>query len=170
MKTQKVDHPMPRRSFITLLWTVCGGLALGEFIGVSLAFLRPTATKALGEDVRSFIVAGDVEKFRPHSMTAFVRGKFYLACLEDGGFLALSRTCTHLGCTIPWREEVMQFACPCHGSVFDMTGNVINGPAPRPLDIYPLTIENKVIKVDTHKPIIRSQFRQDQVMYPKKKA
>jgi cytochrome b6-f complex iron-sulfur subunit len=99
-----------------------------------------------------------------------VRGKFYLARLEDGGFLALSRTCTHLGCSVPWIEKEMKFACPCHGSTFDITGNVIEAPAPRALDIYPITIENNIIKVNARKPIKRSMFQVEQVIYPKKKA
>ena len=147
-----------------------GGIALAEFIAVALAFLRPHKLKARGKDADSIITAGAVERFAPHSVTAFVRGKFYLARLEDGGFLALSRKCTHLGCSVPWVEKEMKFACPCHGSAFDITGNVIEAPAPRPLDIYPITIENKMIKVDTSKPIKRSLFRVKQVVYPKKKA
>ena len=52
----------------------------------------------------------------------------------------------------------MRFACPCHASAFDITGAVIKSPAPRPLDIYPIFIENNVVKVDTSKPIKRNQF------------
>jgi Rieske Fe-S protein len=63
----------------------------------------------------------------------------------------------------------MMFACPCHGSAFDITGNVIDAPAPRALNIYPITIENNIIKVDTRKPIKRSTFSAEQVTYPKKK-
>jgi cytochrome b6-f complex iron-sulfur subunit len=47
---------------------------------------------------------------------------------------------------------------------------VINAPAPRALDIYPITIENNIIKVDIRKPIKRSTFGVDQVTYPKKKV
>jgi Rieske Fe-S protein len=64
-------------------------------------------------------------------------------------------------------EKEMKFACPCHGSAFDITGHVIDAPAPRALDLYPLTIENQTIKVDTGKPIKRSIFRAEQVVYPK---
>ena len=64
----------------------------------------------------------------------------------------------------------MKFACPCHGSAFDITGNVIDAPAPRALNIYPITIENNIIKVDTRKPIKRRTFRAEQVVYSKKKS
>ena len=169
-KEKKSETEPTRRSFFNMLWIILGGVALAEFVAVAFAFLRPPKLKARREDADSIITAGVVESFTPNSVTAFVRGKFYLARLEDGGFLALSRTCTHLGCSVPWVAKEMQFACPCHGSAFDITGNVIDAPAPRALDIYPMTIENKIIKVDTRKPIKRSTFRVEQVVYHKKKA
>jgi cytochrome b6-f complex iron-sulfur subunit len=159
-----------RRSLLNILWIILGGVALAEFVVVVFAFLRPRNAKTELEKADSIITAGTVERFRPNSVTAFVQGKFYLARLENGGFLALSRTCTHLGCTVPWVEKEMKFACPCHGSAFDITGSVINAPAPRALNIYPITIENNIIKVDAGKPIKRSAFRADQVTYPKKKV
>ena len=170
MGKEKEKAEPTRRSFLNILWLILGGVALAEFVAVAFAFLRPRKLKVRGEDTDSIITAGAVERFTPNSVTAFVRGKFYLARLEDGGFLALSRTCTHLGCSVPWIEKEMKFACPCHGSTFDITGKVIDAPAPRALDIYPITIENKIIKVDTRKPIKRSSFSIDQVMYPKKKV
>ena len=147
-----------------------GGVALAEFVSVTFAFLRPRKLKAQGKDSDSIIAAGAVERFEPNSVTAFVRGKFYLVRLEDGGFLALSRTCTHLGCSVPWIEKEMKFACPCHGSAFDITGNVIDAPAPRALDIYPISIENNIIKVDPRSLIKRSNFHVDQVAYPKQRV
>jgi cytochrome b6-f complex iron-sulfur subunit len=170
MGREKEKAEPTRRSFLNILWIILGGVALAEFVAVAFAFLRPRKLKARGEDVNSVIAAGAVERFEPNSVTAFVRGKFYLARLEDGGFLALSRTCTHLGCSVPWIEKEMKFACPCHGSAFDITGNVIEAPAPRALDIYPIAIENNIIKVHTREPIKRSIFRVDQVTHPKKKA
>ena len=169
-KEKKPQTEKTRRSLLNILWVILGGVALAEFVAVAFAFLRPRKSKAGEENTDSFITAGAVERFRPNSVTAFVRGRFYLARLENGGFLALSRTCTHLGCTVPWVEKEMKFACPCHGSAFDITGNVIDAPAPRALNIYPITIENNIINVDTRKPIKRSSFRAEQVVYPKKKA
>jgi len=167
---KKSEAEPTRRSFLNILWIVLGSIALAEFVAMTFAFLRPRKFKAVGENADLINTAGVVESFAPNSVTAFVRGKFYLTRLADGGFLALSRTCTHLGCSVPWVEKEMKFACPCHGSAFDITGDVINAPAPRALDIYPITIENQIIKVDTRKPIKRSRFRVDQVTYPKKTA
>jgi cytochrome b6-f complex iron-sulfur subunit len=159
-----------RRSFLNKLWIGLGLVALAEVVAVVFAFLRSNKSKTREGNSAVTVTAGAVNKFEPNSVTAFVRGRFYLARLEDGGFLALSRKCTHLGCTVPWVEKEMKFACPCHASAFDITGDVINSPAPRPLDIYPIFIENNVVKVDTSKPLKRSEFRTEQVTYPEKKA
>jgi cytochrome b6-f complex iron-sulfur subunit len=48
------------------------------------------------------------------------------------GFSAISLVCTHLGCTVESKPE--GFACPCHGSRFDLQGNVTRGPAGKPLN------------------------------------
>ncbi len=170
MKTEKKIAEPARRSFLNIIWVVLGSVALAEILAVAIAFLRPRKRMNREESADFVITAGAVDSFAPNSVTAFVRGKFYLARLEDGGFLALSRTCTHLGCAVPWVEKEMKFACPCHGSAFDITGNVIDAPAPRPLDIYPIVIANKIIKVDTRKPIKRSTFQVEQVVYPKNRA
>lgn len=49
---------------------------------------------------------------------------------------ALSAVCTHLGCIVQWKPEGKQLFCPCHAAVFDIYGNVISGPPPRPLPRY----------------------------------
>jgi cytochrome b6-f complex iron-sulfur subunit len=50
----------------------------------------------------------------------------------QSGFSAISLVCTHLGCTVESKPE--GFACPCHGSRFDLQGNVTRGPAEKPLN------------------------------------
>jgi cytochrome b6-f complex iron-sulfur subunit len=145
-------------------------VALAEFIAVAFAFLRPGKPEAHRANTDAIVTAGATTAFTPDSVTAFVRGRFYLARLADGGFLALSRKCTHLGCTVPWVEKEKRFACPCHASAFDISGNVIRPPAPRALDIYPLIIENDIVKVDTSRTIKRSEFKTEQVVYPQKKG
>jgi len=107
-----------------------------------------------------------VDTFVPGTVAAFPRGHFYLARLEDGGFLAISRRCTPLGCTVPWVEEEKKFLCPCHSSAFDIRGAVVRSPAPRALDLFRVKIENDIVSVDTGRVIQRGRFSADQVVYP----
>jgi cytochrome b6-f complex iron-sulfur subunit len=164
-KNEDSDTRTSRRSFLGRIWMGLGFIAIAEFIFVVFAFLRPGKPGSQKAAPDTIITVGSVDDFRPKSVTAFVRGRFYLSRLEDGGFIALSRKCTHLGCTVPWVEKEEQFACPCHRSAYDITGNVIASPAPRPLDFYPLTIENRMIKVDTKQALKRDAFRTEQVTY-----
>jgi len=149
-----------RRSFVAKLWLTLGGVALVEYGWLIREFLRPRNAKAEDE---MLIVAGEVEHFERGSVTAFPAGRFYLARLEDGGFMAFDRQCTHLGCTVPWHEEERQFVCPCHASSYDIRGQVLNPPAPRPLDLFMVRIENGIVKVDTRQPVRRRIFEPSQV-------
>jgi cytochrome b6-f complex iron-sulfur subunit len=151
---------------LSRLWALLGVLALIELITVGLFFFRRRNPKEISNKGTTMLTCGPVDSFLPGTVTAFVRGRFYLARLADGGFLAISRQCTHLGCTVPWVEEESRFACPCHASVFDITGNVINAPANRALNIYPLSIENNTVAVDVQHSIKRSGFKKEQVVYP----
>ena len=157
-----------RRSFLSILWIGLGFVALIEFIGIVTAFLLPRKKTVKTDGFGAIMDVGPVDKFPKESVTAFIRGKFYLCRLEDGGFLAVSRKCTHLGCTVPWSDKKQKFVCPCHASAFDIRGEVISPPAPRALDVYQLYIENNIVKVDTGKRIKRSGFIADQVVYVKK--
>lgn len=161
---------LPRRNFLTKLWFGLGLVVFGELVWVVTSFLRPRRTPPPAGDFGAIVTAGPVDGFTHNSVTAFPRGHFYLACLEDGGFLAISRRCTHLGCTVPWVTENQQFICPCHSSAFDIRGAVVRSPASRPLDIYPITIENEVVLVDTGRTIRRRNFKPEQVAFGQRGA
>jgi cytochrome b6-f complex iron-sulfur subunit len=150
-----------RRSFLGLAWLGIGFAALGEAAWILASFLKPRRQAPNGQG--SLLEAGPSEGFAPGSVTAFPAGRFYLVRLPDGGFLALHRQCTHLGCSVPWDEASARFACPCHASVFDLRGDVLAPPAPRPLDLFAVRIENGIVKVDVSAPIRRSGFEASQV-------
>ncbi len=140
-------RPDTRRRFLWASLTAFLGIAAAEAAWIVSRVLRPRDLPGTEEE-SGIVTAGPVERFAPGSVTAFPAGGFYLARLEDGGFLALSRRCTHLGCTVPWVEEEGRFVCPCHASAFDLHGEVVNPPAPRALDRYEVRIENRIVKVN----------------------
>lgn len=60
----------------------------------------------------------------------------------NGEVTVFSPMCTHLGCGYHWDGAAQRFKCPCHGSMFDISGRVVGGPAPRPLDALPSKVDN----------------------------
>ena len=155
-----------RRSFINRLWLGLGIVAAAEAVALVATYFKPRKSRAAPAEQGEVLVAGSVDSFEPGSVTAFVRGRFYLARLDNGGFLALSRNCTHLGCTVPWLSEENRFVCPCHSSAFDINGDVLEPPAPRAMDLFEVTIENNVVSVNTGKRFKRTSFEPDQAVYP----
>jgi cytochrome b6-f complex iron-sulfur subunit len=152
-----------RRNFLSRITRVLGGVAVLQAGWVAMSALLPDKRKAPLSDRTGVQVAGPVDQFAPGSVTAFSGGKFFLTRLEDGGFLAVYRKCTHLGCSVPWNAEEQRFTCPCHASAFDIRGDVISAPAPRPLDLFPVIIEDGMVSVDTSRPLRRKVFAPDQV-------
>lgn len=151
-----------RRQVINKIWALIGIAALAEFFWLGVTILNSRREQNHQTATEDIVTAGSVELFLPETVTAIPNGQFYLACLKDGSLLALSRTCTHLGCSVPWNEDEHKFICPCHGSTFDLTGEVLTSPAPRPLDTYPVRIENGIVKVNISTPIKRERFKKEQ--------
>jgi menaquinol-cytochrome c reductase iron-sulfur subunit len=64
-----------------------------------------------------------------------------------GGIVVFSPLCPHLGCGFRWEAGDHTFKCPCHGSVYDVNGKVLAGPAPRSLDVLPSKVEQGTLSV-----------------------
>ena len=97
---------------------------------------------------------------------------------QGNSYHAISGVCTHLGCTIkyaPFKKEREltvrnktyrsrgEFHCPCHGSLFNRVGEVEGGPAPRPMDLFPIEIRGDEVWVDTSQLTERSGFESNQL-------
>jgi cytochrome b6-f complex iron-sulfur subunit len=99
-------------------------------MGVSVAgMLRLPKPAVLPGPVRRFKI-GFPEQFAAGSETRFEQESFFVF-RDAGGIYAISAVCTHLGCSVGRSSE--GFACPCHGSRFSASGEVLGGPAPRAL-------------------------------------
>jgi cytochrome b6-f complex iron-sulfur subunit len=153
---------LSRRRFLNLAWGAAGVLALAEAGGVALSFLSPRVVEGAFGGV---IDAGPVDSFPAGSVTPFTQGRFYLVRMPDSGFVALYRKCTHLGCAVPWNPAEGRFVCPCHASAFETDGQVINTPAPRPLDRFAISIVDGIVKVDTGTPIQRDRTSAADLVY-----
>ena len=155
---------MTRRDFLGRGWKTIGIIAGLELSGMLAAFFISGKNKGPKEQMQ-LLEAGPVGSFGMNTVSAFPGGRFYLARQQDGGFIALSQRCTHLGCAVAWEEEKKRFICPCHASSFDIHGDVINPPAPRALSYFPVVVEGGVVKVDVSTLKERNVFRNDQLTY-----
>ena len=151
-----------RRTLLNRLWAFLGLLACLELGWLTTSILKSRKARNRAADSRRFIDGGLVEALGPGQVKAVPEGMFYLSHLDNDRFIALSRNCTHLGCALSWDEQEQKFICPCHGSTFDKTGVVLTPPAIRPLDFYPVRIEDGRILVDVSEPNRRENFDQNQ--------
>lgn len=156
MTTRKI---FTRRNLFGLTWAFALGALALQIGSALLKFMTPALEQGT---FGTQIYAGKISEFPAGSVTYFREGRFYLVRLQDG-FLALYRRCTHLGCVAPWNEVEGVFNCPCHSAVFTRQGTVISGPAPRPLDLFPVDIRGDEIYVDTGIVIQRETYNTSQI-------
>ncbi|MFS8524346.1 MAG: Rieske 2Fe-2S domain-containing protein [Limnochordales bacterium] len=143
---------MTRRGLLrNIMWVSAGAFALQVAV-TGLSMFWPRKVEGFG----SVIDAGPLENFPVGSVTRVRDGRFYISRLPEG-ILALYWRCPHLGCTVPWVESEQLFICPCHGSVYEPTGQNIAGPAPRPMDVMQVEIRNGRVLVNTG--VIRERAR-----------
>jgi cytochrome b6-f complex iron-sulfur subunit len=142
---------MPRRDFFNQIGAGALGIA---GLGAAVVTYRYLSPNVLFEPPTTFR-AGNPDLYPVNSVTYIQDQQVYIVRSNDG-FYAVSAVCTHLGCITQWKPEVNQIACPCHGSKFKSDGSKIEGPAPRPLPHYSLTLapngELVVDKLEMVKP------------------
>jgi cytochrome b6-f complex iron-sulfur subunit len=150
-----------RRSFLRNAVLGSVGVVTLQAVGGFVYFFWPNKTGAFGGEIA--VPAASVP---PVNGSPYVNqaGRFYIINNDDGA-LAIYWKCPHLGCTVPWDEPSGEFHCPCHGSVYDRFGRRVAGPAPRPMDLMPMTVQpDGTVIVDTNPNslIIRSDYSPDQ--------
>lgn len=92
-------------------------------------------------------VAGTVGDFPEGTVKRSTKGAFFVG-RDAAGLYAMTTVCTHQGCSV--NEGASELPCPCHGSVFDLQGAVVKGPATQPLSHYHLEVEaDGTVRVDT---------------------
>jgi Rieske Fe-S protein len=71
---------------------------------------------------------------------------------EKDKFVALDIKCTHRNCDLGFSSEEKLLVCPCHGSKFDLSGAVLNGPATKPLNYYHAELKGDEVLVTVYTP------------------
>ena len=147
-------NELSRRNFMqTAIWGIGGLIGIG--LGVSaVAYVVGPSLK--GQQTQTWVRLGPTSKvelgiptlftFTIETQTGWIasteKSSVYVLSTDGRTYIAMSNICTHLGCHIRWIVEQDQFFCPCHNGVFDISGNVVAGPPPRPLDHYDVKVEN----------------------------
>jgi len=130
---------------VRLGWISAGLVAVGGQLWFLLKlFLTPPPP---GEGRGQFSL-GPLEQFPVGSVTHFRKERFLLV-RHPTGVLALADECTHQKCTMAYMPEQNVIFCPCHGAQFSVTGTVLTGPAPRPLERFVTTLQDGHVIVDT---------------------
>jgi cytochrome b6-f complex iron-sulfur subunit len=125
--TPIVPNPeVTRRSFLLFGW----GAFLAFLASAGGATLRFFLPNVLYEPSQRFKM-GKLKDL-PQGVTVNKENRVWVI-RDDKGVYALWSRCTHLGCTPNWFQAESRFRCPCHGSNFNVAGDVIAGPAPKPL-------------------------------------
>lgn len=146
----KARKEMTRREFMTYAWG--GALGLLTLQGAAGLFFFMMPRFKAGEFGGVFFIGPESSMPATDAPPeANVAGKFWLVNTADEGVKAIYMVCTHLGCLYKWEPANFRFECPCHGSKFTREGFYIEGPAPRSLDTFLVTVENGEVAVDTGK-------------------
>jgi len=148
LKTAPLRGDISRRGMFSVLGASWAAFAAASAAGggAMLRFLMPNVLYEPPQEFKAgppseFAVGAVDERFKAAYGVWIVR--------EPGGFYALSTVCTHLGCTPNWLQADEKFKCPCHGSGFVRSGVNVEGPAPRPLERYKITLaEDGQIQID----------------------
>ena len=140
--TDAVNHGMmpaatgvSRRDFLSEI--TLGALGIAGLGGVALTY-QYFSPNVLFEPASTFR-AGNPDLYPVNSVTILQDQQVYIV-RTAGGFYAVSAVCTHLGCVTQWKPEANMIACPCHGSKFNPEGKKLEGPAPRPLPHYSISL------------------------------
>jgi cytochrome b6-f complex iron-sulfur subunit len=139
-----------RRSFAGV---ILGGGIAAFVAAAAYPIIRFIIPPKIAEAPLDNVVAAKADQLQPNSGVIFKFGNKpgLLIRLPSGDFKAFSAVCTHLNCTVQYRPEDKDIWCACHNGHYDLNGNVISGPPPRPLEEYAVFVRNGEVVVAKEK-------------------
>ena len=149
---------MSRRQLLNFITGAAIATTAGAALYPTVKFFAPPQEGSkdgsiIAKDKFGNIISASQILVEPPGTRALVAGlagePTYLTVTNDGTLhpWGIVDNCTHLGCTFPWNPNDNQFQCPCHGSRYDPDGRVVRGPAPLPLRLAHVTVEEDYIMI-----------------------
>jgi cytochrome b6-f complex iron-sulfur subunit len=137
---------MKRRRFIDIFLGVSLTGTVVSFLYPVIRYILPS--KRLEASVKK-VTAARVGELAPNSYKIFKFGTTpgILINTIDGELRAFSAVCTHLTCNVLYESDTETILCPCHNGRFDLSGKVISGPPPSPLEAFKVEIAGEEIMV-----------------------
>jgi cytochrome b6-f complex iron-sulfur subunit len=134
---------MKRRDFLTIILAFLGSTTFVSFAYSLLKFL--TAVPARAVESRKIVIHKREVPYGGSKNIVFGDTPAIIINRPEKGFIAFSRTCTHLGCLVEFSKSSQKIICPCHAGMYDLDGTVESGPPPKPLSVIPIKIEGDSI-------------------------
>jgi len=143
-----------RHDFVKIV-TASIGTLIGTFIVIpAIGYLISPAVRV--KEAEAWVPLGPLNKYPigVPKLFNFTRSKIngwektvnsygvFVIRKDENKIKVLSNICTHLGCLVSWHSDLQHYVSPCHNGHFDIIGNVVSGPPPRPLDEFTTKIEN----------------------------
>jgi Rieske Fe-S protein len=147
MVEEGLARDVTRRKFINwFLATSAGAFFLSVLYPIARYLIPPRAGESTAASVTPPIKLADV---KPNSGQIFKFGNrpAILIRTPAGELRAFSAVCTHLNCTVQYRSDLSHIWCACHNGHFDLNGQNIAGPPPRPLDQYVVNVRGEQIVI-----------------------
>ncbi len=135
-----------RRRFLELLLGSSVAASVVSVLYPILQFVLPPRTAELDADT---VVAAKADELGLNAAKIFRFGNRpgLLVRSADGSYRAFSAICTHLNCTVQYRNRESDIWCACHNGVYDLQGRNVSGPPPRPLEVYDVHVRGEEIVV-----------------------
>jgi Rieske Fe-S protein len=135
-----------RRGFLNYLLGTGTVATLGAILYPIIRFMVPPKVV---ESSASSVVAAKIVEIKPNQGKIFKFGSKpgLLVQTPEGEYRAFSATCTHLDCTVQYRQEEKLIWCACHNGRYDLTGRNVSGPPPRPLEEFKVNVRGDEIIV-----------------------
>jgi len=129
-------------------WLLGGGI-VASFLSFMYPVIRFMNPPDVAEAAVDEVTAGAVGDFALNTgkIIKFGRKPVILIRPDESEWLAFSATCTHLNCTVQYKAEEKRIWCACHNGFYDLSGKVLSGPPPRPLEEYTVHIRDDQVIV-----------------------